>query len=418
MRMVSTRGAAPAASLSEAIRAGLAPDGGLYVPERLDPSEGRAADPEGWLRDYAAGDPLEPHLADILAESQNFPTPLVPLAPGVRVLELFHGPTSAFKDVGARFLAACLRRLLDGAPVTILVATSGDTGAAVASAFHGTRGIDVVLLYPRGLVSPRQAHQLACWGGNVRTLAVQGTFDDCQRMVKAAFRDPRLAATRRLTSANSINIGRLLPQVLYYASASTRVQADEGRPASFIVPSGNLGNATACVFARAMGFPIDRIVLATNANRAVADFFAGDAWRPRPSVPTLASAMDVGDPSNMERLRWLYPDDALLRRQLAAAWVSDDAIRETIRRDAAAMDRVWCPHSAAAARVWHQLPAGERARPWVIVSTAHPAKFPEIVEPLIGRAVDVPPSLEELLCRPRQEEEVPATLDALRAALR
>ncbi len=432
MNFVSTRDASVRAGLGRAIVDGIAPDGGLYVPERL-PAVAPGAFPDTDALDrlappliapFAEGDALAPELEAVCRDAFVFPAPLVPLAgtPGpASVLELFHGPTSAFKDFGARFLAASLERILahgaDGRRLTILVATSGDTGSAVAAAFHGRPWVDVVLLYPKGLVSPRQAHQLACWGGNVRTFAVAGTFDDCQRLVKAAFRDPALAARHRLSSANSINVGRLLPQMAYYASASLRIWRAGGRKPNFIVPTGNLGNATACVWAREIGLPVGDVVLATNANRTVPDYLASGDWRPRPSVATLASAMDVGDPSNMERLRWLFPDAADLARRVSARAVPDDEIRETIRTDATRLDRVWCPHTATAARVYHTLPPERLREPWVLVATAHPAKFNEIVEPLVGHEVPVLPALERLLRRPRQEEELPATLDALRARL-
>jgi threonine synthase len=299
--------------------------------------------------------------------------------------------------------------------VTILVATSGDTGGAVAAAFHRRPWVDVVLLYPDGLVSPRQAQQLSCWGENVRTFAVRGTFDDCQRIVKEAFRDSTLTATHRLSSANSINVGRLLPQMVYYAAASLAIWHREQRKASFIVPSGNLGNVTACAWARQSGLPIGDIVLATNENRTVTEFLETGTWRPRPSVTTLASAMDVGNPSNMERLRALYPDGPA--RHVQAQLVTDEQIRETIRQDASRMGYIWDPHGATAAHVYHQLPGDRLEEPWVMVATAHPAKFNEIVEPLVGRDVPVPPALARLLSLPRQEEKLEPTLDALRTRL-
>jgi len=335
------------------------------------------------------------------------------------VLELFHGPTCAFKDFGARFLAASLARLCGGSPrpLTVLVATSGDTGGAVAAAFHRRSWADVVLLYPKNLVSARQAQQLSCWGENVRTFAVAGTFDDCQRMVKGAFRDPDLRARRTFSSANSINIGRLLPQAVYYASASLEIWRDERRRPNFIVPSGNLGNAAACLLARDMGLPIGEIVLATNANLTIVDYLDRGEWRPRPSVQTLATAMDVGDPSNMERLRASAGNLEHLRERVTAFAVSDDRIRERIREDASTLDRVWCPHSATAAEVYHRLAPVRGGERWVIVATAHPAKFDDIVEPLVGHPIDVPPELERLLCLPRHDVDLPPTLEALRAAL-
>lgn len=430
MRFISTRAPAAQAGLSQAITEGMASQGGLYVPERM-PVLSPEALPRTTaldllaprlLRPFADGDPLDAELDSICSEAFAFPAPLVRLdgTPGpASVLELYHGPTCAFKDFGARFLAASLERAPRGRDgrLTILVATSGDTGSAVAAAFHGRPWVDVVLLYPKGLVSPRQAHQLTCWGGNVRTFAVLGTFDDCQRMAKAAFRDQALARTHTLSSANSINVGRVLPQMVYFASASLQIWRAEGRAPNFIVPSGNLGNALACVWAREVGLPIGDIVLATNENRPITDYLQQGEWRPRASVPTLASAMDIGDPSNMERLRWLFPKVEQLRDRVSARLVSDDEIRRVIREDAAALGRVWCPHSATAARVYHTLARERVDQPWVLVATAHPAKFNETVEPLIGRPVPLLPALDRMLRLPRREEDLPATLDALRARL-
>jgi len=439
MRFLSTRGAAAPVTLSDAILQGLASDGGLFVPDRM-PVLTLADFPGAMtlpslaarlLAPFAEGDALAGELDAVCAEAFDFPAPVRPLElargpstplrtgrPGV--LELFHGPTCAFKDFGARFTAAALERVhrSHGQKVTILVATSGDTGGAVAAAFHRRPWVDVVLLYPDGLVSPRQAQQLACWGENVRTFAVQGTFDECQRMVKEAFQDRALSAAHGLSSANSINIGRLLPQMVYYAAASLDVWHREGRKANFVVPSGNLGNVTAGVWARELGMPIGDIVLATNANRAVTEFLDGGAWRPRPSVPTLASAMDVGNPSNMERLRALFPDR--LATRVSARLVTDEQIRATIRQDAETLGYIWDPHGATAAYVHHHALA-DRATTnddaWVLLATAHPAKFNEIVEPLIGREIEVPPALLRLLQLPRQEERLAPTLDALRARL-
>ena len=426
----SSRAQAARCSFSQAVRQGLAPDGGLYVPlawPRLDAAD-FARDTElasiatRLLTPFLAGDALAGQLPAIAREALDFPAPLVTLDRDGRlsVLELFHGPTAAFKDFGARFLAACFARMseTDGRKLTILVATSGDTGGAVAAAFHGRPGVEVAVLFPKGLVSPTQERQLTCWGGNVRSLAVRGTFDDCQRLVKAAFLDGELGAQRRLSSANSINLGRLLPQSSYYAAASLEIWRRYGEPASFIVPSGNLGNALAALWARQVGMPIGAVLLAHNANRTVPDFLASGEWRPRPSVATLASAMDVGDPSNMERLRALYPRLEELRQALGACSVSDEEIRARIRAGYRDYGQIWCPHTATAAEAWERLtPAQRQAGRWVLVSTAHAAKFREIVEPLIGHEVTMPPTLARLFERPVQCSEIEANLAALRAAL-
>jgi threonine synthase len=420
MRYLSTRGAAPPATLSEALAAGIAPDGGLYVPDAFPRLT--AADFDGLdtlpaiaarlLEPFFAGDALAPALPAICREALDFPVPLRTLRDGTSVLELFHGPTAAFKDVGARFLARCLARLpaAAGRPRTVLVATSGDTGGAVAAAFHGQPGIEVAILFPKGRISARQEKQLTCWGSNVRSLAVRGDFDDCQRLVKAAFADPALRAHRELTSANSISLGRLLPQMTYYAAAAIWHLRSTGAAPGFVIPSGNVGNATACLWARELGLPIGEVVLATNANTVIPDYLAGGEWAPRATVPTLANAMDVGNPSNMERLFALFSGAATVRRAFRAFAVGDDAIREQIRRGPAEWGEVWDPHTATAVQVREQLGAGE----WILVATAHPAKFESIVEPLIGRPVPVPPPLQALLDRPSSAVEIEPTLDDLR----
>lgn len=429
MQFVSTRDAQHRAGFSAALSRGLAAGGGLYVPlewpgaavAAVRPGDTLAQQAAGFIAPFASGDALQADIPAITTEAFNFPAPLVPLD-GARlgVLELFHGPTAAFKDFGARFLAAALTRLRRGAvrPLRILVATSGDTGGAVAAAFHRQPGIEVVVLFPKGKVSPTQQQQLTCWGDNVHSLAVRGSFDDCQRLVKQAFLEPSLSALSDLSSANSINLGRLLPQAVYYAATSVRLHAESGAPVSFIIPSGNLGNATACVWARRLGAPIEEIVLAHNANRTVPDYLAEGVLRIRASVPTLASAMDVGNPSNLERLSALYPDAKALGLALSAVSIDDGAISARIRADHDRYGMIWCPHTATAAEAWAQLePARREGRHWVLVATAHPAKFREIVEPLVGRPVPVPETLERLFRRASQYTEIDATLDSLRAVI-
>jgi threonine synthase len=429
IRFHSTRDSSTSVTFSQALLQGLAPDGGLYVPTSWPRIDVDALSRESTLPGIAArliapfvsGDPIAAKLAEITADAFNFPAPLVTLDKdaGLDILELFHGPTAAFKDFGARFLAANFARLHapGSQPITILVATSGDTGGAVAAAFHGRPGINVGVLFPKGLVSPTQERQLTCWGGNVRSFSVHGTFDDCQRLVKQAFVDPELRQQTQLSSANSINLGRLLPQAVYYAASSLEVWKKSGEPASYIIPSGNLGNVAACIWARKVGLPIRDIVLAHNANQTVTDFLHTGEWRPRPSIATLASAMDVGNPSNMERLRSLFPDLAQLRTAVSAESVDDAAIRERIRKGFERYGQIWCPHTATAAEVYERLVAGKRPGRWIIVSTAHPAKFSEIVEPLIGRKVPVPQELARLFARPTELTEIEPELASLRAAL-
>ncbi len=433
MKFRSTR-SGESADLVSALIAGLAPDGGLYVPTEVPrfaaaDFDGTATPADVGLRllaPYFADSELAAELPAILADTFAFPVPLTPVgdgAGGLSILELFHGPTAAFKDVGARFLAACLQRVEaasghDERPVTILVATSGDTGGAVAAAFHGRPGFRVVVLFPLGKVSPRQQQQLTCWGGNVSSVAVRGNFDDCQRLVKSAFADEALTARHRLSSANSINIGRLLPQSVYYAHAALVGLREHGGTSSVIVPTGNLGNGLAAVMARAMGLPIGDVIFATNANRTIADYLEEGDYRPRASVETLASAMDVGDPSNMERLRNLFGEVDRLRGLVEARVVDDDTIRRQIRSDYERYGLIECPHTATAMNVYQHLPEERRqGRQWIVVATAHAAKFPEVVEPLIGVPVPIPAALGDLLNLPSRFEEIDPEPAALAGVL-
>ncbi len=429
----TTRGG-PEVGLAEAVFRGLAPDGGLFVPAwvpRLpDPGSvpasgvsggwGRATTDFGSAARWAAPaffPGIDPEaLGGVVDRGLDFPVHLVEVEAGRWVLELFHGPTAAFKDVGARFMAG-LVELLDGpSPAggtrTVLVATSGDTGGAVASAFHGSPGSRVVVLFPEGGISARQRRQMTTLGGNVQALAVRGTFDDCQRLVKAAFADPEARERHALTSANSINVARLLPQAFYYVHSALRLGT-----VRFVVPSGNLGNLCAGLFAARAGMPVAGFTAALNRNRGVADYLQGTSFAPRPSVATSSSAMDVGDPSNLERIRWLFGgDDDAVRRAVQGAWVDDAETAATI---AAVHDRtgyVLDPHTAVAYAVaarHHRSSEG----PVVVVSTAHPAKFPETVEDAIGRRVPVPDSLRIPDDAPERMTSIDATDAALTRAL-
>ncbi len=428
MKYVSTRGG-ESVDLARALADGIAADGGLYLPTHLPTFNdadfstlSMTSVARTVLAPFFAGSVLEPALEPIVEETFGFDVPLRDLpaeGSSLQLLELFHGPTAAFKDVGAGFLAACMSRLESGAekPLTILVATSGDTGGAVAAAFDQRDNIRVVVLFPDGRVSDRQAHQLSCWSDNVLSLAVSGTFDDCQALVKAAMTDSGLRQDYRFSSANSINIGRLLPQCTYYAYASLLHYRATGRKPGFIVPTGNLGNGLACVLARQMGLPVGPIVLATNANRTIADYLISNDWQPRDSVATLASAMDVGNPSNMERLRELLGDANVLREHLTVHSYDDDAIREGIRQDFESFDVVTCPHTAIGTQAWRGM-TDAQATDWIVVATAHPAKFETIVEPIIGQSVEVPEALAAVLSRPSRAVKVEADLNAVAAAMR
>ncbi len=404
MQFASTRGKSPTVTASTAILQGLAPDGGLYIPEAFP-----APDTLGitasmpyhemalrMLTPFFTGDQLETELEEICREAFSFPVPLHWYNNRQAVLELFHGPTAAFKDFGARFLAGAMERLTEesGTPLTILVATSGDTGGAVAAAFHGKRSINVKVLFPHRRVSKRQEKQLTCWGDNVMAYAVNGAFDDCQRMVKRAFMDRDLATRYHLTSANSINLGRLLPQSVYYMYAAMQFEKRNGHAPVVVIPSGNVGNSVGAYWARAMGAPIERIILAVNANRTIPDYLESGVYEPRESIATLANAMDVGDPSNMERLIALFGDIECIREQVSAISVSDREIRESIRKVWKSHRYAVCPHTAAGERVRNTAVPSENS---IVVATAHPAKFDTIVEPLIDRELDIPVSLKALL---------------------
>lgn len=420
MHFVSTRGQSPPVSFREALLAGLAPDGGLYMPASLEkhpPDSFRAGSlVEVGERMGAAligADVPGADLSRILRDALNFPVPLVTLDDRRHVLELFHGPTFAFKDVGARVMARLMAFVNDAdQPLTVLVATSGDTGSAVAQAFFGVSGTRVVVLFPEGAVTPVQEAQFTTLGGNVQAVSVAGTFDDCQRLAKEAFADPSLAAAVRLTSANSINIGRLIPQAFYYAFVAGQLH---DRRVAFSVPSGNVGNLTAGLLAWALGAPIHGFTAATTINDTFARYLETGRYEPRPSVPTLANAMDVGNPSNVERVRALFGDDVgALRRVVSASVFTDTDVTSAIRRVYDDYGYVCDPHTAIGFLGTASMPDDVTR---VFLATAHPAKFRETVEPAIGREVPLPGPLAAAMARPRLVERIQPELSALRQIL-
>ncbi len=418
MKCVSTRGSGPV-SLSQALAQGLASDGGLYVfpftrQAPVAPGETLADTATAALSPLFVDETLD--VSALCRAAFTFDVPIAPLDDRTWLLELFHGPTAAFKDFGARFLAEALAAL-KLPPTTILVATSGDTGAAVAAAFHRRPGFRVVILYPDGRVSPRQAHQLGAFGDNVRTFKVAGRFDDCQRMAKAAFADRGFVEKHGLSSANSISLGRLLPQLTYFTHAALVMQRHHAQPLDVIVPTGNLGNALACLMAKQLGAPIGRVILATNANRVLPDFLQSGRYEPKPSVSTLANAMDVGAPSNLERLVHWWPDVAALRDVVSADSVDDESIRRTIATTFRSTHVAVCPHTACGVVVRDRLRAQGHTGPLLIAATAHPAKFESVVEPLIGQVVEPPVALAALLRRPSLATPLEPTLSALQAAM-
>ncbi|MBI4520746.1 MAG: threonine synthase [Gemmatimonadetes bacterium] len=435
MRYVSTAGKAPDTDLEAAILLGLAPDGGLYIPSRLDPMppETFARLQGAPLRDSAfevgrhllRGAIADGSLRRLVAYALNFPIPVVPLGERIWVLELFHGPTLAFKDVGARFLAQLLlyyraSQLGRGGSTTvrIVVATSGDTGAAVAHAFAGLPHTQVFVLFPQGQISARQERLITTVGGNVHALAVRGTFDQCQRLVKQALADPRLRDEPGvLTGANSINVGRLIPQVFYYVHGWAQLP-DVANPIVVAVPSGNFGNLSAGLMAKRLGLPVDRFIAATNANDVVPRYLQTGHFQAQPSVPTISNAMDVGDPSNMARIRHLYDDDVnQLRRDLSASAHDDNTTRECITRVYRKHGYILDPHTAVGYAALAAELERDPAAIGLLLSTAHPAKFAEIVEPLIGSEVPLPPALAAALQAEPHVTVIDPELDALRSAI-
>ena len=433
MRFVTTQGRAPATSLEWALFDGLAPDGSLYMPESIDAlTAGELADLPSRslvelgirvLRPYTAAEIDEATLASIVGDSLNFAIPLIEIEPGVHVLELFHGPTLAFKDIGARVMARLISALHDReAPTTVLVATSGDTGSAVGHAFHGVPHTRVIVLYPDGRVSPRQEAQLTMFNAerdtNVRAYAIAGNFDDCQRLVKAASSEMAIHDRVRLTSANSINIGRLLPQMVYYFHAMSQLGRAGARRAIVSTPSGNFGNLTAGLMSKRAGLGIERFVAATNVNDVVPEYLVTGTYAPRASTQTIASAMDVGTPSNFDRMAWMYGGDVdAMRRHMAGSAHADDEVRATIRRVYEKRGYLLDPHSAIAYLGLTRSGLDLRATPGIFLATAHPAKFHEVVESIIGGPIEKPAPLAEALSRPRHIMRIEASLDALKERL-
>ncbi|QIK78312.1 threonine synthase [Sphingomonas piscis] len=420
MKFQSTRGEHQGIELADAIRLGAAPDGGLFLPEgipfvgEIDGADDTPAFAEAMLQPFFAGSSLEGELASACRRAFAQPLPIAPVdnaRPTLRSLELFHGPTGAFKDFGAQFLFSLLDTIGQrSAPLTVLAATSGDTGAAVGCAAEGRLGASAVILFPEGRVSAYQAKQISCWTAPVQALEVEGDFDDCQRLVKAAFQDRALSERHNLTSANSINIGRLMPQMAYIAAAATRTYRETGEKPGFIIPTGNLGHGFAALYARAMGLPIGPVILVTNANPALSEWHKSGTYTPRTSLATIANAMDVGAPSNFERLQSLSDQLGTFGVEL----VDDDAIKARIVADYRTSGYLWCPHSATAAEAFARLPEAEqKARPWLACATAHPYKFADVVEPLVGVSVTPTPALAAIDHRSSRAVPMRASLDEL-----
>lgn len=449
MEYTDTRDGSVRTDLKTAVLSGMNPaTGGLYIPvtiphlnaDLLNKSYGPSFRDVAFeiAKLYCGDDIPESDLQEIIADCYPFNAPVVPVDPVTYVLELFHGPTCAFKDFGARFMARLMAYFNRGEnkPLHILVATSGDTGSAVGSAFSGVEGIDVTILYPKGKISRLQEKQLSTFTGNVRALAVEGSFDDCQRLVKTAFTDTALRKKFRLSSANSINISRLLPQSFYYVYAALSVKCRslhdnkiENPSIIVIVPSGNFGNLTSGLIAQKMGAPITGFVAATNANKTVPDWLVSGRYEPRPSIPTLSNAMDVGAPSNHERITALYTHDEL-KKFLASYWTDDNGTIKGITSCHERTGYIIDPHGAVGWQAWYDIRKGAMLKlmsgfpnnaenpgltpnipVWaqsildnkavgIVLETAHPAKFADTVKQAIGREPPMPDRLEKILNLP------------------
>lgn len=405
MRFYSTRDKSRKLfTLAEAAFAGLAPDGGLFVPERIpqaDISRVRQladisyADMAAYLAALIFDDVPQATIDDAVRKAYDFDINFHWFDGRKAALELFHGPTFAFKDFGARFMGQMTGRLNTTDGLTILTATSGDTGSAVAGGFYNVPGVDVVILYPDGKVSPLQQAQMTTLGGNIHPLKVRGNFDDCQRLVKAMFNDADLRSRKRITSANSINLLRWIPQSFYYFYAYCLWAEGHSQAPDVVVPSGNYGNITAGMLAARMGMPVRRFVAASNANDVVPEFLVTGDYRPRASVRTVANAMDVGAPSNFERMMWLYGDVDNLRREVVGFSATDAEILAAIREIEEKYGYISDPHSAVG-----YLAARHYDIDGYWLSTASAAKFGEVIEQATGHWPDIPEALQKRMDAP------------------
>ena len=407
MRFYSTNRRVPLVSFKEAVLKGLPDDNGLYMPETIPqfPGDFLQKLPELSFQDIAfQGAQLiiqdeidEMTLHEIIEDAFDFEVPLKNVHDNIHVLELFHGPTLAFKDFGARFMARIMGHFLksDDREINILVATSGDTGSAVAQGFLNVDGIKVTLLYPKGKVSKIQEQQLTTIGGNITALEIDGTFDDCQHLVKTAFLDEELNSQLNLSSANSINIARLLPQSFYYTYAFSRVMK-QNKDILFCVPSGNFGNLCGGLLARKMGLPVSGFIAASNINDIVPKYLETSEFNPRPSIQTISNAMDVGNPSNFARLLDLYGGDYnLIKNTIKGISFNDDDTKQIIQDVESKHNYLMCPHTAIGYGGLKHFLDSESVG--IFLSTAHPCKFKDIVEPLISSEVEIPLRLKKII---------------------
>ncbi|NCT73065.1 MAG: threonine synthase [Chitinophagaceae bacterium] len=428
MKYFSTNRQSPIVDFREAAIQGQAPDKGLYFPETIPAVQTavlqnlKQLDEAGIayevIRPYV-GDTIPAHeLHRIVAETLSFPIPLVNVNEHIAALELFHGPTLAFKDVGARFMSRCLGYFLrnETRKVTVLVATSGDTGGAVAHGFYKVPGIEVIILYPSGKVSPVQEKQLTTLGHNIQALEVKGTFDDCQRMVKEAFTDDQVAEKRFLTSANSINVARWLPQQFYYFLALR--QWEHELPPVIAVPSGNFGNICAGLLAMQSGLPVQHFIAACNVNDVVSSYLRGSEWQPRTAVPTLSNAMDVGNPSNFVRILELFGHSISdLKQRLSAATITDEETLLAIQRIYNESGYLADPHGAVGYLALERYLQAHPGLHGIFLETAHPVKFPEAVQLALQKEQEIPAALEQLMQQPKQARAIEPDYEELKGYL-
>ena len=415
-------------SFREAVIRGIAPDRGLYFPERIDKLPKEVLNQIDtysqndlafeMIRQFVGDEIPEKELKALIKDTLSFDFPLIEVEDDVYSLELFHGPTMAFKDVGGRFMARCLsyfNRDNDN-EVTVLVATSGDTGGAVASGFLGVKGVNVVILYPSGKVSEVQEKQLTTLGQNIRALEVDGTFDDCQDMVKTAFLDPEITDKIQLTSANSINVARWLPQMFYFAFAYQQLK-DKTEAPVFSIPSGNFGNICAGMMAQQLGIPVKQFVASTNANRVVPNFMKDGVYQPLKSVATISNAMDVGDPSNFIRIREIFKDDfSEIKSHLSSYSFSDEQTRAAMQKIYSETEYIADPHGAVGYLGLKKYLNQHPAEQGIFLETAHPVKFLEVVEPTLDLRIAYPEQIRAVIDKTKEAEFI-HSYDELKAFL-
>ena len=414
MQFYSLNKNAPNVSFAEAVVKGLAPDRGLYFPESITPlpasffenieNMGNIDIAYQAIQQFVGDEIPEKELKDILKDVLSFDFPVVPITENIGTLELFHGPTMAFKDVGARFMARCLEYFnkdTDG-HVSVLVATSGDTGGAVARGFLGVKGVDVVILYPNGKVSDIQERQLTTLGQNIKALRVDGVFDDCQEMVKSAFLDTEITSERALTSANSINVARWLPQLFYFLFAYKQTKK-LGKEIVFSVPSGNFGNICAGIVANKLGMPVKHFIASVNSNKTVVDYLKTGEYTPKPSVATISNAMDVGNPSNFIRIQQLFDNNFEdLKNDFSSYSYSDDSTREAMKEIKTKSGYIADPHGAVGYLGLQEYKLSDNEY-GIFLETAHPVKFLDIVEgTLEGTKVAIPEQIQEVLDKEKE----------------